>query len=300
VELSFLTKLRITAVIAAGALLIGILAWPLAKPADPFGVVSLVAGNITCSSAITLVPLAFVTGLLAFFISWPYGQRIGVLAVPSGLAVWAIRSGNVAELMRQNYSVAARHLLFASLKWESFYWLALVAAGFLGVLLAQKITRQKTEKPADEKHNSRLSIYLNGILALAISVVFAKLCLAILAQDVHLPDDKLGSVVVQLIIGQIVFAVLVSFGLVAFAVKKFLNADYIWPTIATALLHPVIISIYLRPDLLQYLSQRWPAVIFSNPLASILPVQMVAFGALGSIAGYWLAVRYDYCRKHES
>jgi hypothetical protein len=28
-------------------------------------------------------------------------------------------------------------------------------------------------------------------------------------------------------------------------------------------------------------------------------VQMVAFGALGSVAGYWMAIRFDYWRKHE-
>jgi len=26
---------------------------------------------------------------------------------------------------------------------------------------------------------------------------------------------------------------------------------------------------------------------------------MVAFGTIGSIAGYWMAIRYDYWRKHE-
>ena len=48
-----------------------------------------------------------------------------------------------------------------------------------------------------------------------------------------------------------------------------------------------------------YLAQAWPANFFGDVAASILPVQMVAFGALGSVAGYWMAVRYDYWRKHE-
>ncbi|GAI88636.1 unnamed protein product, partial [marine sediment metagenome] len=28
-------------------------------------------------------------------------------------------------------------------------------------------------------------------------------------------------------------------------------------------------------------------------------VQMVALGTLGSIAGYWMGIRYDFWRKHE-
>jgi hypothetical protein len=104
--------------------------------------------------------------------------------------------------------------------------------------------------------------------------------------------------VAQPAIGQVVFAVLVSFGLAAFAVKKYLNVSYIWPTIASALVTAFAVSAYGRQ--VQHLAQQWPATFFSNSVVSILPVQMVAFGTLGSIAGYWMAVRFDYWRKHES
>jgi hypothetical protein len=49
---------------------------------------------------------------------------------------------------------------------------------------------------------------------------------------------------------------------------------------------------------LQQLVEHYPLVFFSSTVISILPVQMVAFGVLGSITGYWLAVRYYYWRKH--
>jgi len=119
-----------------------------------------------------------------------------------------------------------------------------------------------------------------------------------LAQDVRIFDNKLGSVLAQPAVGQIVFAVLVSFGIAAFVVKKFLNVSYICPTVASALVTAFAVSAYVKQDVLQHLIQHWPAVFFSNAVTSILPVQMVAFGSLGSIAGYWLAVRYNYWRKH--
>jgi hypothetical protein len=55
---------------------------------------------------------------------------------------------------------------------------------------------------------------------------------------------------------------------------------------------------YVKQSTLQRLAQEWPVVFFPNAVISILPVQIVAFGTLGSITGYWLAVRYNYWRKH--
>ena len=300
-ELSRLMKLRIAAAAAIGAIFIGILGWPLVKPDEPFGVVSLVAGNISFGDAMTLVILAFVAGLIAYFICWPYGREIAVLAAPFGLAVWAVRTGNMAGLMQLNPTLPQRQAIFATLKWEPFFWLAILAAGLAGTLLAQKISPSKSrpDKP-EQKSNSRPYTYLSAALSLVGSVLIAQLCIRILAQDVRIFDSKLGSVAGQPAIGQIVFAVLVSFGVAAVLSKKFLNISYIWPAIASAFVTGFVSITYVKTDVLQHLIGRWPAVFFSNAVTSILPVQMVAFGTLGAIAGYWMAVRYAYWRKHES
>jgi len=108
----------------------------------------------------------------------------------------------------------------------------------------------------------------------------------------------LNSVISQPAVGQIAFAVIASFGIAAFVFKKFLNISYIWPAIASALVTAFGIATYLRGGVLQYLIARHPATFFSHSVLSILPVQMVAFGTLGSIAGYWLAVRYSFWQKH--
>lgn len=298
-ELSWLMRLRIAVAVATGAVLIGILAWPLAAPPEPFGAVSLTAGTISFGGAITLALLAFLAGFIAYFLSWPYGREIGILAAPSGLAIWAVRCGSMTSLVRLNTTVAHRQELFATLKFEPVFWLAIVAAGFAGVLIGQKILRPKPgPDKTQEKSNSKSNIYLNTAIALVGSVLIAQFCISIFAQDVRIFDNKLGSVLAQPALGQIVFAVFVSFGIAAFVVKKFLNVSYICPTVASALVTAFAISIYVKQDVLRHLVQHWPTVFFSNAVASILPVQMVAFGTLGSIAGYWLAVRYNYWRKH--
>ncbi len=305
---------------ATGAILIGILGWSIAGPATTFGAVSLSAGSITSGDLIYLVVLAFLAGFIGYFLSWPYGREIGILAAPSGLAVLALRTGSMANLMQLNPTLAQREALFATLKWEPVFWLAIVAAGFVGVLSGQRILSSSAfhrdeskpdinEGPAPassdasrgggrEKSNANLKVYLNSIIGLAGSVLIAYFFIGLFAKDVKIFDPELGAVVGQPEVGQIAFAVIVSFGLAAFMVKTSLNISYIWPIIASALVTAFAITTYIRQDVLQYLTEHQPGAFFSNAGISILPVQMVSFGTLGAIAGYWLAIRYNFWRKH--
>jgi hypothetical protein len=300
VELSILMRLRIAAAVAIGAVIIGYFAWPIAQPQDPYGVVSFIAGNMARDSALKLAALAVLCSILAFFISWPYGRYLAILAVPSGLAVWALRSGNMAELMRQNPTAAERLRLFSQIKWEPFSWLAIVALGFLIAHIGQKFFSQNPAHDAESKTSSAKPNYITFAITLGVSVLLAKVLLLVFAENVKIADDKIGDVIVQVTAGQTIFAILVSFGIVAFLVKKFLDISYICPIVATALVQPAVIAVYLKPDVMKHIVEYWPAVFYSNAIVCILPVQMVAFGTLGSIAGYWLAVRYDYWRTHES
>jgi len=297
-ELSWLMKLRIAAAIAIGAALIGFLAWPLVLPSDPLAPVR--AANVSLTGAVVLAALAVLAGLLAYFASWPYGREIGILAAPSGLAVWAVRSTGMAHLVQLNPTLAQRQALFAALRWEPVFWLAIAAAGLLGVLLGQRISLERKATNLAKEPNGKSNNYVNAIISLVGSALIALFCIGILAQDVTMSDQRLRTVLGQPATGQIIFAVSVSFGFAAFVVKKFLNASYVWPIAASAIVTPFVTSTYAKESVLRYLIQRWPPVFFPNASLSILPVQMVAFGILGSIAGYWLAVRYNYRRKLKS
>jgi hypothetical protein len=299
-ELSWLMRFRIAVSMATGAILIGILGWSIAGPATNSGAVSLAAGSITSGGLIYMVVLAFLSGFIGYFLSWPYGREIGILAAPSGLAVLALRTGSMAGLMQLNPTLAQHQALLATLKWEPVFWLAVVAAGFAGVLSGQEILsgsapRRDESKP--DKSNPKSKIYLNEIIGVAGSVLIAQLLIGLLAQDVKIFDPKLGSVIGQPEVGQIAFAVIVSFGFAAFVVKTFLNVSYIWPIIASAFITAFFIIAYVKQDVLQYLIECQPGAFFSNAVISILPVQMVGFGTLGAIAGYWLAVRYNLWPK---
>jgi hypothetical protein len=297
-----LTRLRIIAAMLVGAALFGFAAWPLAKPAEPFGAVTLFAGYITIFDTGICVILAFLSGLLAYFVSSPYGRQIAPLAAPTGLAIWAFRTGDMTSLLRTNYTLTQRQNLYATLRWEGFFWLLILTAGYFGVLTARNLCQSKSA-PTQPKntHNSKQNKVLSIATAIVATIVITQFSVGIFAQDVKMFDSHVGSVVGQPSAGQIAFAVLISFGIAAFVVKKFLNVSYIFPAMAAAALTFFAITFFAaKQDVLEHMVQTWPLPFFTRATCAILPVQMVAFAAIGSIAGYWAAIKYTHWRKHGS
>lgn len=300
-ELSWLTKLRIAAALAIGIVIIGILAWPIALP--PNHIDAVVIANITFTGALTLLLLAFLTGLLAYFASWPYGKEIGIFAVPAGLAVWALRTGNVAGMIPINSTSQERQQIFTALQFEPLFWLAMIAVSFAAVLLCTRIAKGKPpkilEQLPDQKPNSKATMYLNTVIAVFACGLIALVGIRIFAQDVKVFDSQLGALTSQPSVGQIAYAVALSFAIAAFVVKRFLNVSYIWSVVTSAFITLFAVNIYARVDILQRIAQNWPRVFFFNAVLAILPIQMVVFGTIGSIIGYWAAIRFDYWRRYE-
>ena len=314
-ELTWAIRLRIALVSAVGAALIGVYYWPKVAPVDPFGVVSVVSGTINYRDVIVLLGMAFGIGLVSYFLSWPYGSRIGILAVPAGLAVWAVRGGDMGTLMQLNTSVERREQLFAMMSWEPLLWLAIIGAGFLGVFVGWGLIRpakavrlrspqaaeaEKPKNPAEQAAGKfKPGDYISVIAAIVGSAVVAQFFIGIFARDFAILDPTYGVAVSQPATAQVVFAVLVAFGIVGFLVKKVLNLNYLWPVTASGLITVIATRTYGKEEVLAYFAGRWPAVFFSSPVLAVLPIQVVVFGTIGSVAGYWLAVSYDYRRHNE-
>lgn len=292
-ELSWLMRLRIAAVAVVGILLVGFIGRPPGLWSEQAGI----AGN---GSVIILLVLAFLSGAVGYFVSWPYGRHLGILAAPFGLTVWGLRADSMTSLMQLNPTVGQRQELFTLIRWEPLFWLLIVAAGFAGVILVHNMITSGKSEPPQDKQALKPVVLFNGIIAVIASVVIAQLGIGLLAQGVRMFDNRLGSMVAQPAVGQIIFAVFVSFGVAAFVVKKLLNASYIWPIISTLFVTFFVTYAFAREQVLAYLTQTWPAPFYPNALVCVLPVQMVAFGTLGSVAGYWLAESYSFGRKEGS
>ncbi|MBN1362051.1 MAG: hypothetical protein JW993_15760 [Sedimentisphaerales bacterium] len=296
-ELSWINKLRIALVGLLGLVVIGILAWPAAAPADPLGPVR--STGVGLSGTVFLLVLAFGLGFVGYFVTWPHGREIGILTVPFGLAAWAVRSGPMRALTQSNPLPAEREALVQSLRFEPVYWLLIVAAGFAGVLAAEHL------RPASEsrltlakiKGQIKTDTVLTILMAAMIVVLVAQFLLGAFAQNV---PTFIKPPAAQPATGQIVFAGLAAFVAAAFVAKKFFGLSYVWPTVASVLVVPFAEMAYCRGDTIAVFAETQPATSFPHAVLAILPIQLVAFAALGSVIGYWLAVQYDYWRTHEA
>jgi len=295
-ELTWINKLRIAAVATLGIVVIGVLCWPLVAPSDPQLPVR--ATSIGLTGTLLLLALAFGVGLAGYFIAWPHGREIGILGVPLGLTVWAGRSGSMQALTQAYTQAAERTTLAHSLRIEPFYWLLLVAVGFAGGLVAQRLGPAAQSPAADDSPKKREgeNVYANAAIALAVAILVSLFFLGIFAQNLTMSRN----VTAQPDGGQILFGVIAAFAAAAFIVKKFLGFSYLWPALATSFVLALAQFVYYRAAAIQRFAETYPATFFPHSIFAILPVQLVARGTLGSVRGFWRAVRYDYWRKHET
>jgi len=308
-ELTWINKLRLAAVAALGIVVIGILAWPLAAPADPLLPVR--ASSIEFSGTVLLLALALAIGFAGYFIAWPHGREIGILGVPFGLTIWAGRSGPMRALTQIWETAPERTTLLHSLRLEPFYWMLLVAAGFAGVLLAQRLRKAPPNTILDaQSHPSakgpagvlspsgRLggNVYANALIALVVAAVAAEFFVGVFVQNLVMSRN----VPAQPAVGQVFFGVIAAFAIVGFVVKQFLGLSYIVPSLAAPFVLALAQMIHCRGETIQRFAEIYPATFFPHSVLAIVPVQLVALGTLGSVLGFWMAVRYDWWRKHET
>jgi hypothetical protein len=303
-ELTCPLKIRIGLAAAVGIALLGIFSWPMVTPEEPIPVVSVVSGAISGGDTTILIGLGFVCGIISYFLAWPYGRQIGILAAPAGLGYLAVKSCGMGTLFQENTFVVEREQILSKMCWEGLLWLSVVGAGFLGVYVASQVIQPLKAKDENKpvaiknkaiKHDA--AYFLNIMVAIAGSVIVGQFLIGIFARDFSISEAQAGHVIGQPATTQIVFALLMSFGITSFLVKTFLNYDYISIVISTALITPFAVMVYGRPNVISYFAGRWPAVFFPNSTLAILPIQTVAFGTIGAVAGYWIAVRYAYWQK---
>jgi hypothetical protein len=188
--------------------------------------------------------------------------------------------------------------LIHSLRAEPLYWLLIMAAGFVGVLLAQHLRPAPKSPPIDEPPKIRhgMNLYIYGLIALAVAVLVSQFFVGVFAQNLAMSR----SVAAQPAVGQIIFGVAAAFGVAGFVVKRFLDLSYLLPAAASVFVIAFAETVYYRAGVVQKFAETCPATFFPHSVFAIMPVQLVALGAIGSVIGYWMAVRYDYWRKHET
>lgn len=302
-ELSIFTKVKITLAIVVGVLIVGLLPWSMVKPASPEGAVVFFGGEVDIWVIGVGAVLAFLAGLLSAVLTRPYSLEIGVMAAPAGLCVYSLFSGSFSGLLRENNDIAARGAVYGGLRGEGFLWLVIPAAGFLAAYLYEKKfpNANKAILDTEEEHKGKFgkNLLFNIAAALVASVVIAHIGIGAFVRDVAINAQS------AIVIGepanlQIAFGCFAAFFAAGFVVKFFLHASYIWPAIATSLV--VFLEMYLngRADVVEYLAKNWPIGFYLTGSGAVLPVQVVGWGCLGAVVGYWSAVRFRYWRRHSA
>lgn len=295
-NVSWRMRVRAIGALAVGALLVGGFGWLVVRPELPGAAVTLVGSSMTIPGAMICLLLAFAAGFCAWYVAWPAGRIFAPYAAPTGLAIWAMQSGTMHRLLLDHHDAAQRHLLYAALRWEGFFWLLVCIIGYLGVLAASKLTKSNivilgqydTDKP------KRTNILLNALLAAAVTLIITWFAVGIFAQDIHQPDPRLGSVVGQPGSRQIAFGVFAAFCLAAYLAKYALKIGYLPVAAAAAVLTFFGATLLLRGDTLAHLAGNWPVAYFNHAVNAITPLQMVAYAWLGAITGYWMAVKFHH------
>jgi hypothetical protein len=284
----WLTRARAVASLLIGVVLVGWVGWPLVRPEDPLGAICLVDNMINPGELLILCGLAFASGLTAYIVSWPKGSMTAPLAAPAGLAVWVFASGDMRILLLTNSSIVERQKVYAILCWEGFFWLILVAAGLLGVL-AGWLFQSRGQKVDSVKKLTVAMKPFDVLISVVVTVAVVWFLIGILAQDVRQADAKLGYVIGQPGKGQIAFAVCLSFLAAGYAVTHFFKTSYIIPTVCVAIVVFIAMRYTASPATLEQMTQYWPVAYVFRSICGVLPIQMVAFGALGAFTGYQFA-----------
>jgi hypothetical protein len=289
-------RMRAIGALAMGAIMLGGFAWPIVRPELPIAAITLIDSPISIPEAIFCLLLAFGAGFTAYFVAWPAGKIFAPYAAPTGLAIWAMRSGTMQQLLLDHQDVVQRQALYAALRWEGLFWLLVCAAGYLGVLTASKLAGSQIVilGQYDSNKPKGSSILINAVLAVVITLLITWFAVGLFAQDIHHPDPVLGSVVGQPGNRQIAFGVFAAFCAAAYLVKYALKIGYLPVAAASALLTFYGATQLLRSNTLAHMASQWPIAYFNHAINAITPLQMVAFACLGAITGYWMAVKFHH------
>jgi hypothetical protein len=279
-----------------GAVVIGIFDWSAVKPNDPAGLVSL--HNLSVIQGGLLLIVAAILGFIGYFLAWPYGCQIGLLAAPSGLAIWALRSASMSKTLALIPEAQARHDLFASMRFESLYWLAVVYAGWAGVQLARRLRPNPTLPILQTLPKPKAVPGLYYGLAILISLVVGQFLLGVFAQDIPLRQNH-GTALTQPPAAQLVFGIFMAFGVAAFIVGHFLRLNYHCVMPAMALTYLFSVMSFAKVQIFESVALSYPSLCLPSTVLYALPIHIVSFGTLGAILGHWASVRYHYWRIHE-
>ncbi|MCP4711049.1 MAG: hypothetical protein GY869_20715 [Planctomycetes bacterium] len=124
-----LTKIKVLVILGVLVVLFGVLGWSWVRPADGYDGMTVVLSGKPMRVILSGLGLGLIGVLLGVLFGRRHGMQMGMLAIPTGLTVWAILSGNMDWILLEYSSVEARQGLFTKLMGDAVIWSGLVGVG---------------------------------------------------------------------------------------------------------------------------------------------------------------------------
>ena len=142
-EIPLIVKIKLTAVIAAGALTFWFLGWPNIQPDNPSNPISVVLRSDTVTFIGIVAGLSALCTIIAYLLSGHHAKNIAPLAVPAGLTVWAVLTQGFDRLLLLNNTVDERVGLFRSLLFDAIFWFIPIILSY--IIIQAVACRRKIE-----------------------------------------------------------------------------------------------------------------------------------------------------------
>ena len=298
-NVDWLLRVRILAALTTGALIVAAVGYPLVRPDDPLGAISLFTGEISVASGAVLIGLGFAAGIVGTLVCQPLGRALGPFAAPAGVATLAVTSGGLRQLLLTKPALDQRNEMYAGLRWELLFWLAVCAAGYLGSYLTAKLIGKKAaDAEKMPKIEKKPNYWTNCGIAAVVAAAVVYFTIGIFAQDIRQIDENLGFVVGHPGSRQIAFGVFVAVGIAGFAAKQLLDTHFIPVIVGAAAIYIGMFSKFIASDTLAYMVKTWPIDFFPNSIYATLPIQFVSFAILGAMTGHWMSIYLKHHDKH--
>lgn len=269
----------------------------LVQSAGEYGVVSVVFHPEPLRVLGISMVLAFAAAVFGALMDKTHYREFALTAVASGFTAWAMKTGLIDHLLMSHNVSSERATLFYRLILDSFLWLAIGAGGYLGAVVLARIT--KWAAPIVDPGESNSSHHLENthspktkVLAFGFVFLVSLILLKLLVRSNPAALGGVDSIAAGRgpNIGQIVFVVFISFYIASAIAAGF------WLTMPVSILlavPPVIaaVSYLLASQFIVAQSLLDQSSLFVNPsviFSIILPIQFIAIGSLGVLAGYGL------------
>lgn len=305
------TLLRTLPAVAVAVALLATVGWNVAQPLDPEWAVTLTkSGRSLLGIAPSLLVLLVVVAAIGTALSGKAVPQGGIFAAAVGLAVLSVRGGTMQVVLAYcgTEGTGSRRSLMASMAFECVLWAALLAACWLVVENVRRWLWPTASNNADEsegpKDNKKTKAKPEsqsnpgaGWPALAVTSVVA--LFVIWVTIARTPVAMIAR-------GQVIASVAFGLYLGVLAARYFTGiTDVRWYLIA-----PLAVALvgyllgFLQADLGwakgALSSYARLATTPAHALARPLPIEYIAVGVAGAIAGLWSGEKIEHVTKQEA